>query len=106
MRPVVYVAGPLSGDVMGNTSKSFEVSERLWDLGFAPINPHLTVYWEIQYHHDYEDWLEYDFALIARSEALYCWGASPGADREVAFATANEIPVFTDLRELREAFDL
>lgn len=95
MRPVVYIAGPLSGEMLPNTLRAVEVADRLLGHGIAPLVPHLSLFWHYHRPHEYEAWMALDFALLAKCDALLRMdGASPGADREVEEAEKLGIPVF------------
>lgn len=97
----------------------------LMRAGFAPFNPALSVYagGAVSYHEGdkflnavgyaassfpdvtHDDWLQMDFAWVAASDAvLRLPGDSLGADRETAFATAAQIPVFHSLEDLFSYF--
>lgn len=100
-KPRVYVAGPLSKDVIGGTAKAMEVGTRLLDDGFAPYVPHLSTFWCIAQPRPYETWMELDFAWIEACDALLrLEGESAGADREVLHAVKLGIPVFYSLDTL------
>jgi hypothetical protein len=76
-------------------------AERLLWYDIAPIVPHLTVFWDLMYHHSYETWMAMDFAHILACVALLrIPGESAGADREVTFANLHGIPVFYEIKEL------
>ena len=105
MRPRVYVAGPISkGDRAENIRRGVEAGLRLLSAGCAPFIPHLSMYAEpeaLAGTPRYEDWLSSDFAWIAVCAAvLHLSGESAGADREVAFARALRVPVYTDIEAL------
>ena len=93
----VYVAGPYSGDTEGNTARALDAAEPLFRAGLMPYVPHLSHFWEQRHSHHYEEWMDLDFAWLSKCDALLRLpGHSIGADREVAFARANKIPVFHD----------
>lgn len=95
MKTLIYVAGPLTSDTAAKIHRAIQVADRLLELGYVPIVPHLTHFWDIISPKPYEVWLEMDFATIRRCHALFRMaGISPGADREVNFANSNGIPVF------------
>ena len=98
----VYVAGPIgAGNIMPRVETAIEVGEQVATAGFAPFIPHLLVFWSHRYQHDYEFWMAQDFAWLGACDAcLRMSGASPGADREVAWCEANGVPVFRSLDEL------
>lgn len=95
MRAVVYIAGPLTqGHQMNNIREALAYYNVLIESGYAPICPHLAFFSQIMEDHDYEEWMDVDFALISKSDVLLrIPGDSPGADREVEFALERGIPV-------------
>lgn len=109
MKPLVYVAGPISSDPIHNTREAIARYTRLiGDDVVIPFCPHLSVLVEIMNGHavSYEAWLRHDFDMIERADALLrTKGESPGADREVEFAERLKIPVFTTQSELYEWAD-
>ena len=92
----IYIAGPYSqGDVIENVGWAIDMGELLMDHGLIPFVPHLTFLWNFRRHHDLDYWYKYDLAWLARCDCLLRLpGESEGADREVEFAQAHEIPVF------------
>lgn len=100
----VYVAGPMGkADVIeANCQQAIAVAMKLWHLGHEPYVPHLSYYTVLCGHaRSYEAWLQTDFVWIRQCEALLRLpGESPGADREVAYAQANGIPVYYSVDEL------
>lgn len=98
----VYVAGPISkGDPFFNVAEGVRWAEAVRAAGLVPFCPHLSGLWQMIKPVDYEAWLTYDFAWIERCDALLRMpGASPGAEREVAFAKKLGIPVFTNINEI------
>jgi hypothetical protein len=97
----VYVAGPISSDPLGNTHLALRVGAELMRVGFHPFIPHLSVLWQMVEPRPYEEWMKWDFAWIKRCDALLrLYGESPGADREVAFAKEQGIPVFYSMADL------
>lgn len=99
MRPMVYVAGPISSNPMHGTHNACREAARLLDSGLVvPFIPHLTVLWDTVTPRDYEVWMAYDFAVIDRCQGvLRLDGHSPGADRETAYADKLGIPVFASV---------
>jgi hypothetical protein len=97
----VYVAGAMTkGDVAANVRAAVLAADRLHALGCAPFVPHLTFFADAIAPRPYEDWIAYDLVWVAACDCLLRLpGHSPGADREVAFALANGIPVFRGLAE-------
>jgi nucleoside 2-deoxyribosyltransferase len=101
----VYVAGAYSAPdaerIQLNVDKAIDVGNRLIDHGLFPYVPHLSHYQHARKPRHYEDWMALDFAWVRRCDALLrLEGDSSGADREVAFANANGIPVFHAVSEV------
>ncbi len=106
-RPRIYIAGPISlGDQEENVKRGVEAGLELLHAGFAPFIPHLSHLINSQAvvgTNDYEKWLQLDFSFIAVCDAvLRLPGQSAGADRETAFAESLNIPVFTDIEQLKQ----
>jgi hypothetical protein len=108
-RLMIYVAGPLSkGNVALNIREALQTADLLWQLGFVPIVPHLTHFWNCMIPHEdtrYADsfWMMYDFAVLAHCDALFrIPGESIGADMEEQFCNDANIPVFYELGALRQ----
>ena len=101
---LVYLAGPYSGgNVVENVRNAVYCANRIRDMGFVPILPHMSHFWDMITPKPYEYWIKYDFDLIERCDCLLRFdivSESPGADREEQFARDHGIPVFYDLREL------
>jgi hypothetical protein len=98
----VYVAAAYSrGSVVANVRAAVAAADRLWEAGFVPFVPHLSLLYDLIAPKPYSAWLEYDLAWLACCQALVRLpGESPGADREVAAARAQEIPVFLSVDAL------
>lgn len=95
MKPIVYVAGPISADPFGCVRQALAADKVLRRIGCVPWLPQLSVLAEIVEHRDYEEWLAFDFDVIASADAVVRLpGSSPGADREVEFAGSVGLPVF------------
>lgn len=98
-RPVVYVAGPFRlPEPFVNIRQAIVAGERLEESGVITAwVPHQNAMWDLVHPHDSEFWLDYDICQLSRSDALYRMpGMSPGADDEVTWAEAHELPVFYD----------
>lgn len=106
-RIFVYCAGPYTnGDTEYNVNKAVDIGNRVRDLGckFVPIVPHLFHFWHDRHERGYEDWMDLDFGLLTRCDALIRFGGeSPGGDREVAFCQGAGIPVYESVQELELA---
>lgn len=99
----IYIAGPLTtGSVTVNVNLAVQCADRLRRNGFYPYVPHLSLYWDaICPGASYEEWMDLDFHWLLRCDALLRLpGHSAGADREVAYANAAQIPVFTSELDL------
>jgi hypothetical protein len=91
MKPLVYVAGPITGNPFGCVRESMHAFTRLLDLGCTPFMPQWSVIGEMCHPLHYETWLDYDFDIIRHCSALVrLRGESPGADREVEHAIATK----------------
>jgi pentatricopeptide repeat protein len=94
---------------LGKIHEAFEVFCQLVEKGYAPHCPQLSVYLELMFPHRllYDDWLEIDMTHIALSDVVFrIPGPSAGADREVAFAIDQGIPVVHSFDELDAALAL
>lgn len=95
MKPLVYVAGPITANPWGCIRQAVPVAERLTRIGAVPYLPQLTILHEIVSHQPYERWMEHGLAMVEHCDALiYLPGESPGADREIAHARSLGLPVF------------
>lgn len=104
-KPLVYVAGPISSDLVGNARTAVNLYiEMLKADVVIPFCPHLSVLAEMMAGPtDYEMWMAHDFEVIARCDALLRMdGDSPGADREIEHARSLDIPVFYNTKGLYE----
>jgi hypothetical protein len=99
---VVYIASPYTiGDVALNVRRQLETADRLISLGYCPVAPLLTHFQHLSFPRPYEDWMRIDLEMIRRCDVLLrLEGESPGADREVAHAISNGIPVVRSVDEL------
>ena len=94
-KPMIYVAGPYSSNHTNGVREALGAAEKIWADGGIPVVPHLTHFWDLMHPHGYEEWMDYDEALLARCDALVrIPGNSKGADREVQFAVDAGIPLF------------
>ena len=98
----VYVAGPMSkGPLIDHVRHALAAADRIIAAGGAPYLPQLSVFHELVSPHEYETWLELDFAWIERCDALLrLAGESMGADREVKHARSIGKQVFLDVAAL------
>jgi hypothetical protein len=98
----VYVAGPYTiPDPCENTHRAVKAADELLARGYTPYIPHLNLTWQLISPKPYAFWLEYDLIWLARCDAvLRLPGASHGADKEVEYADAIGIPVFSSIIDL------
>lgn len=98
MKPLVYVAGPYTRpDPVKNTHDAIKLGLDIYDTGLAAVEiPHLTLLAHIVVPHtDVEYWYQFDLEKVLHCQVVYRMkGDSSGADKEVAFALENDIPVF------------
>ncbi len=106
----IYVAGPITnGNSLLNLRDGMLAGIDLIKRGFTPYIPHNDM---IQYMldpvtMDYETILEQDLSWVEKCDALLRLpGSSPGADREVAHAKANNIQTFYNVHVLEEANEI
>lgn len=94
-KPLIYVAGPITGDPHGCVRRALPAFDWLTSNGAVPFLPQLTVIAEMIQPRHYEAWMTYDLDVIDRCDALVRLpGDSPGADREVTHAHQRGLPVF------------
>ena len=96
MRPVVYLAHPLSGDWEANIADS-----RLWvraalDAGYAPVAPYLMTEGILHEPEDRELGLELDLATIEACDELWLCGpvVSAGMQKELDHALRIGVTVW------------
>lgn len=110
-RTRVYVSGPLtsSGLETHNAREAITVAEELWQRGYQPFCPHLTVLWGFLYpEKPHAEWIEMDKGWVDVCDILVrIPGQSKGADMEVEHAFSQNIPVFTlEWDDLLQEYDL
>ena len=103
-RPLVYIAGPITGDPWGCVRKATKAARALaTDYRFDAYLPQLSVLWGIVDPQPYEYWISLGFNMLSRCDGLIRLpGDSPGADREVEHAKALGLPVLSHHDDLRE----
>ena len=92
----VYVSAPYTnGDPEQNVLRVLQVADKLLEMGYIPIVPHLSHYWHQVSPKPYETWLEIGRALLEGCDVLLRLpGESIGADLEIKYALKLGIPVF------------
>ncbi len=94
MKPLVYVAGPITGDPWGCVRQATDVFPALRELGLVPFLPQLSVLHEMVAPQSYDEWIKYGCDVIEHCAILIRLpGESRGADKEVFRARELGIPV-------------
>lgn len=103
-KAVIYIASPYTlGDKQTNVDKQRSVAHALLDFGYCPVAPLLSHYLEEMRPRPWHEWIQMDFELIRRCDALLRLpGESKGADMEVALARQLGMPVFYSINEMLE----
>lgn len=105
---LVYVAGPYSAPTLNeideNVRKAIKMGEQITKVeNCIPFVPHLFHWREDEHPHEYEFWLNLDLRFLAKCDILFrLEGKSKGANAEVEFAEANNIPCVYSIEELEE----
>lgn len=92
--PIVYICSKYSGDIEGNTAMARRYSRHAFELGYAPLAPHLLLPQFISEETEREQAIGIGFAFLAMcSEIWICGsGASEGMRREIERARKLGIP--------------
>jgi hypothetical protein len=95
----VYIAGPYTaGDVAMNVRQAVLAGLEIHKAGHVPFIPHLYHFAHYLCPQDYAVWCALDLQWL---KACHCVlrlaGASPGADREVEFATVLGLQIYHSL---------
>ncbi len=108
MKVKVYIASPLAiGDKEQNVRNSFEMGNKIIDMGANPYCPLYNYFLDAEKPRDGEFWLQLDFDwLRACDVVLRMPGESVGADMETALANEIGIPVVYSIEQLAEYFGL
>jgi len=93
---LIYLAGPISQpNPMHNLHEAVQVASHLIAAGYTPYLPQLSVMHDAIRPETYEDWMAYDFRVIANCGLLVrIPGPSEGADREIKEAQRLGVPVY------------
>jgi hypothetical protein len=107
MKPVVYIASPYTkGDTAVNVRESFLAADELAKRGYLPYPPLYTHFWHFLIPHPYEFWCALDLEWILHCDCiLRLPGESSGADKEIKFALAHNIPVRYSIDEFPDIKD-
>lgn len=97
---LIYIAGPYRSDPVANTRHAIDEWEVLRDAGYTAIVPHASLILDLCYPQTPEFWLDYDLVILEKCDLLLRLpGFSKGADDEVTFCEAHDIPVFRGTAE-------
>jgi hypothetical protein len=104
MKAKVYIASPYTvGDKLENVKRSLLVADQLIDLDYAPYVPLLSHFQNEIHPRTYEEWTSLDLEWVLTCDVvLRLDGESKGADGEVIYAKAFDIPVVYSVAELRQ----
>jgi hypothetical protein len=115
VKPVVYIASPYTkGDPAINAHFQCRAFNELMAEGIVwPVAPLWSHFQHTVFPRPYQDWIDYDLALLARYDAClrldaivqelnYCVSESSGADGEVKFFQEVGKPVFYHTDHLYE----
>lgn len=93
-RPLVYVAGPITGDPWGCVRRAVGAARSLDPLGFDAYLPQLSILHEIVDPQPYQHWIAHGLNMVSRCDGLIrLSGESPGAELEVEHAKELGLPV-------------
>lgn len=111
-KPIIYIASPYTkGDPCVNTHFQCKVFDQLMNDGVVwPFIPLLTHFQHTVFPRHYQDWIDYDLALLrcfdgcirlnaTNEEMDYSVSESSGADGEVQAFLNMEKPVFYSIEE-------
>ena len=102
MKKLIYVAGPYSGDVVGNIERAEEVSIQLIREGFDVITPHKNTAGYEKYEDGditYETWMALSLNILSRCDAIYVMSGSKqskGTQREIEFAKFRNMEILNE----------
>ena len=111
-RPLlVFISGPYSAPdaagIWANIARATAVGVDVIEAGHFPVIPHVLSQGVHEAHNQrtgveltWEWWMTYCESVLAKCDAVLCYGESPGANREVAHAGTLGIPVVTEVDDL------
>lgn len=113
---VIYVAGPFrrasthmpgqqdSWGIQQNVMRAMELALEVWRSGAAAVCPHANTA-PFEGSLPAETWLDGDIEVLSRCDGVIMtpdWESSAGARAEHDFARHHCIPIFYDVKALRE----
>jgi hypothetical protein len=98
----VYISGPITkGDRVENFSQAARVQRELMSLGFAPLNPMLSMMHPSAWSIPHDQWIASDLPWVEASDyVLRLPGDSTGADEECEHARKCGILIFKSILDL------
>ena len=104
-RPLVYIAGPITGDPWGCVRKALSVETFLYGFGVDCFLPQLSVLAEIVRHRPHDHYMRVDMNVFERCEGLGAIkGGSVGPAEEFERAKVLGLPVHSEGNQLRFPF--
>jgi hypothetical protein len=107
---LIYVAGPYSAPSehgrIANTERALAAGLSVMQRGHYPIIPHLSHWFDLWHEREHgqrldgEVYMQWDFVLLMRCDALLYLAPSPGADRELALAESLGMPVYRTIDDV------
>jgi hypothetical protein len=111
--PIMYVAGPLlQGHTLTfeegkeNWKKAVKIADQLMQKGWTVHIPHHSLFmWQHIKETEnrdipWQEWMVQDSGMIQVAQAVFFFGHSKGADRELAYALDNDKKVYTSVADV------
>ncbi len=100
--------GPLTdisytGSFAENIRNALEIAEEVRSTGAIPYVPHLGVFWDMVFPHEYDWWIDMDLDWLGACDVAFRLpGKCPGCDIEYERAALLGIEVFTNIELLKK----
>lgn len=95
---IVYIAGKYTGNIDENIALARDAALKIWEAGHFAMCPHLnTAHFNDDLELTSKDYVDRDLQMLARCDAILMlpgWQESHGANQELEFAIACDIPVY------------
>jgi len=92
----VYIAAPYTSDPCHNTYNVIQVANQLFDKGYIPYVPHLTLLWDVISPRPVKDWYKLDNEWLECCDCIIrLAGKSKGADNEMRLARKLGVKITT-----------